>query len=123
MVSSHILPELADVCNKIGIIERGELLVNDDVATVMQKVRGQMVLRIAVRDNLDRAAVLLEQHGTVEKIDHVDSHLRVTLIPGDHDPSELAKLLVHNGHALTQLSEEEINLETAFMALTKGITS
>ena len=32
MVSSHILPELADICNKIGIIERGELLVNADVA-------------------------------------------------------------------------------------------
>ena len=31
MVSSHILPELADICNKIGIIERGELLVNADV--------------------------------------------------------------------------------------------
>src|SRR5436190_7552731 len=28
MVSSHILPELADICNKIGIIERGELIVN-----------------------------------------------------------------------------------------------
>ena len=36
MVSSHILPELADICNKIGIIERGELLVNADVADVMQ---------------------------------------------------------------------------------------
>src|ERR1044071_6200483 len=33
MVSSHILPELADICNKIGIIERGEMLVNKDMAT------------------------------------------------------------------------------------------
>src|SRR5687768_18424525 len=31
LVSSHILPELADICNKIGIIERGELLFNGDV--------------------------------------------------------------------------------------------
>ena len=37
MVSSHILPELADICNKIGIIERGELLVNADVDDVMKQ--------------------------------------------------------------------------------------
>src|SRR6202521_5306112 len=48
MVSSHILPELADICNKIGIIERGELLVNADVADVMKMVRRQIVLQIAV---------------------------------------------------------------------------
>ncbi len=34
MVSSHILPELADVCNKIGIIELGELRVSADVTDV-----------------------------------------------------------------------------------------
>ena len=39
MVSSHILPELADICNKIGIIERGELLVNGEVTEVMKRVR------------------------------------------------------------------------------------
>ncbi len=46
MVSSHILPELADICNKIGIIERGELLVNADVADVMKQVRRQTVLNV-----------------------------------------------------------------------------
>jgi hypothetical protein len=35
----------------------------------------------------------------------------------------LARLLVNNGYALTRLTEEEINLETAFMKLTQGITS
>ena len=33
LVSSHILPELADICNKIGIIERGKLLFDGDVQT------------------------------------------------------------------------------------------
>ena len=126
MVSSHILPELADICNKIGIIEKGELLVNDDVASVMRKVRQQMVLRIAVTGNhdaMDRAASLLRQAGSVESVERAESDLRVTLKTGDHDHSELAKLLIDNGHGLTRLTEEEINLETAFMALTKGITS
>ena len=59
MVSSHILPELADICNKIGIIERGELLVNSDVAEVMRRVRRQPVLKIGVVTDSDGAAKLL----------------------------------------------------------------
>ena len=39
------------------------------------------------------------------------------------DYSELATLLVGAGHKLTLFKEDELNLETAFMALTKGITS
>src|SRR5215475_13399622 len=48
MVSSHILPELADICNKIGIIERGELIVNADVAELLHRVRPHKVLNIGV---------------------------------------------------------------------------
>jgi ABC-2 type transport system ATP-binding protein len=123
MVSSHILPELADVCNKIGIIEKGELLVNDEVTEVMRRVRQQMVLKVSVAADGDRAAQLLEQHPVVETVEATGNNLRVTLAAGDHDYSELSKLLVENGFGLTRLSEEEINLETAFMALTQGITS
>jgi len=123
MVSSHILPELADICNKIGIIERGELIVNANVEDVMRQVRQQTVLRIDVAGDRDAAARLLETHDMVEKVEVNDKGLRATLVPGNHDYSVLARLLVEAGHALTRLGEKEINLETAFMALTKGITS
>ncbi len=123
MVSSHILPELADICNKIGIIERGELIVNSNVEDVMRQVRQQTVLLIDVSGDREPAAHLLEQHEMVEKIEDSDLGLRVTLIEGEHDYSLLARLLLDNGHALIRLNEEEINLETAFMTLTKGITS
>ncbi|MCG8448103.1 MAG: ABC transporter ATP-binding protein, partial [Pirellulales bacterium] len=123
MVSSHILPELADICNKIGIIERGELIVNADVDEVMRQVRQQTVLRIDVADDREAAARLLQEHELVDSVQTDDQGLRITLVVGDHDYSQLSRLLVENGHALTKLREEEINLETAFMTLTKGITS
>lgn len=123
MVSSHILPELADICNKIGIIERGELIINADVQDVMRQVRQQSVLRIDVADDRGVAARLLEQHELVEVVEVDSKGIRATLVAGDHDYSLLARLLIDHGHSLTHLGEEEINLETAFMALTKGITS
>jgi len=125
MVSSHILPELADICNKVGIIERGELLVSADVSDVMRRVRQQPVLQIGLADatQLEAAARLLEKHPIIEKIETRDSRLYVTLKPGTTDYSELATVLVQNGHKLSLLKEDELNLETAFMALTKGITA
>ena len=45
LVSSHILPELADICNKIGIIERGKLLFDGDVNAAIRQVRQHGRLR------------------------------------------------------------------------------
>jgi ABC-2 type transport system ATP-binding protein len=123
MVSSHILPELADICNKIGIIERGELLVNEDVATVMKKVRLQPILNIRLSGPPDGAVKLLQDHPSVESVDSHNGTLVVRLKPEITDYSDLPSLLISNGHRLTMFKEDEVNLETAFMALTKGITS
>ncbi|HEV3005866.1 MAG TPA: ABC transporter ATP-binding protein [Pirellulales bacterium] len=123
MVSSHILPELADICNKIGIIERGELLVNSDVAEVMRRVRRQIVLKIGVQGDQQAAARLLEGQPIVENVALTNGVLTTTLLPDRTDYSDLAGLLIGAGHKLTLFREEEVNLETAFMELTKGITA
>jgi ABC-2 type transport system ATP-binding protein len=123
MVSSHILPELADICNKIGIIERGVLLHNEEVATVLQKVRQQPILNIALAGPPDGAVKLLQDHPSVESVEGKNGVLIVKLKPDVKDYSDLPTLLISNGHRLTLFKEDEINLETAFMALTKGITS
>ena len=123
MVSSHILPELADICNKIGIIERGELIVNANVDEVMRQVRQHTIIDIGVVGDRDAAAKLLESQEIVTRVDEVEGCLRVTLADRDADYSQLATVLVTAGHKLTMFREEEINLETAFMGLTKGITA
>jgi ABC-2 type transport system ATP-binding protein len=123
MVSSHILPELADICNKIGIIERGELIVNADVDEVMRQVRRQVLLHIGIAGDSTAAARLLEGHPIVASVAADNGRLDVTLKDGIEDYSELPTALVQAGHRIKLFREEELNLETAFMALTKGITS
>src|ERR1044071_5605790 len=51
IVSSHILPELADFCNKIGIIEKGQMVVSGEVEAIMKQVRGGPVLQIRIYDD------------------------------------------------------------------------
>jgi ABC-2 type transport system ATP-binding protein len=123
LVSSHILPELADICNKIGIIEQGCLLVNGEVTEVMKRVRTDIVLNIAVSTGLTDAANLLESQPEVESVEDKNGVLVVKLNEGVNQYGFLASRLINQGYELTLFKEDEINLETAFMHLTKGITS
>jgi ABC-2 type transport system ATP-binding protein len=123
LVSSHILPELADICNKIGIIEQGQLIVNGDVTDVMKQVRAEVVLNVTVAERLAEAASLLESQPEVAEVQEKNGVLIVRLTEGTHRYGELARRLIEQGFELTTFKEDEINLETAFMHLTKGITS
>jgi ABC-2 type transport system ATP-binding protein len=123
LVSSHILPELADICNKIGIIEQGCLLVNGEVTEVMKQVRTDIVLNIAVAERMTDASSMLESQPEVESVQEKNGVLVVKLNEGINQYSFLAGRLIEQGYELTLFKEDEINLETAFMHLTKGITS
>jgi ABC-2 type transport system ATP-binding protein len=126
MVSSHILPELADICNKIGIIERGQLLFDGDVQAAIKQVQQHTVLQVAVEPaSTSRARELLHAHPDVHQIEPIADGkvLRVTLKDGVSDGSSIAQCLVVNGLALKMLKEEEVNLEHVFMGITKGITN
>ncbi len=59
IVSSHILPEMEEFCNKIGIIERGELIVAGDVNTIARQVRGKQIINVGVIEETERAEALL----------------------------------------------------------------
>lgn len=121
MVSSHILPELADMCNKVGIIDRGVISNCGSVEEVMKQVRGQLVLVIETVGELKRAAKLLEQHPLVEAVKMVQAQVLATLKPGVEDYANLAATIVQHGLRLKLFREEEVNLESAFMLLTKGL--
>src|SRR4029078_8034138 len=123
IVSCTSVSELAYIFNKVGIIERGELVFNDTVDELLKKVRPHTVLNICVSGDRDAASKLLQTHKLVDRVADGDKYPQVTLSDGHHDYSDLATLLVNAGHRLTLFREEELNLETAFMALTKGITS
>jgi ABC-2 type transport system ATP-binding protein len=121
IVSSHILPELADVCNKIGIIERGVMNVNAAVSDVMRQVRRSPLLSIRVRKNPDTARRLLQQSPLVTAVEVQPERLLVTLTEDVDDYSGLAAMLIQEGLQLVEFHEEQPSLESAFMALTKGM--
>ncbi len=121
LISSHILPELQDLCNTVGIIERGELIYSGPWTDIVKKARGGVMLHVSVADNQAGAAALLSQDPNVESVNPNEGRMEVALKDGVTDFSFVPARLVAAGFRLTMLKEEEANLETAFMRLTKGM--
>ncbi|MCE2785933.1 MAG: ABC transporter ATP-binding protein [Pirellula sp.] len=122
IVSSHILPELADVCNKVGIIDSGKMIACDDVASIIKRVSPNTTLLIDLVKPQDSAKAIdtISAEPMVEHVAVDGAKLKVTLKPGVEDYSSLSMLLATQGIPFTKFAAEEINLESAFMAFTKG---
>lgn len=121
VISSHILPELQDLCNTVGIIEQGELIYAGPWTEIVRKARTGTIVQIAVSSNMTSAAAILAQDPNVVEVQNKGEYLEVNLKQGLDDYSFLAVRLLKGGYKLTLLREEEVNLETAFMRLTKGM--
>ena len=119
IVSSHILPELYDVCNKVGIIDRGVMSISAEVSELMNQVRDRIVLHVGVDDH-ERATKFLDSNSIVDSVREGDGHLVVTLVESAEDYSGIPTALIGEGFKLKLFCEEDIDLESAFMALTKG---
>src|SRR5882757_3812126 len=94
LISSHILPELADLCNTVGIIEQGELLYSGPVADIVRRARGGMMLHVAVAANQEQAAALLSQDPNIESIVANNAHMEISLKDGVTDYSFIPQRLI-----------------------------
>jgi ABC-2 type transport system ATP-binding protein len=121
IISSHILPELQDLCNTVGIIERGELLYSGPWTEIVRRARGGMNLLVGVLENQRQAEALISQDPNVDSVTPKPGHFEVALKEGVKDYTFIPHRLLSAGFRLTLLKEEEVNLETAFMRMTKGI--
>jgi ABC-2 type transport system ATP-binding protein len=128
MLSSHILPELADICNKLGIIERGKLLFNGSVAEAeaeVRKVKGGRVFLVSVGERNAEAATKLSGYKEVASaaVDPKTAVVRVALKTGLDDGSFIPERLIADRFKLQSFREEDINIEDVFLTITKGITN
>ena len=121
IISSHILPELQDLCNTVGIIERGELIYSGPWTDIVKKAKTGTILHVTVAEQQVQAGALLAQDPNIESVNSNNGHLEIAIKAGIEDYSFVPTRLVQAGYRLTMLREEEVNLETAFMRLTKGM--
>ncbi|MBN1488680.1 MAG: ABC transporter ATP-binding protein [Phycisphaerae bacterium] len=121
VISSHILHELAELCSTVGIIEQGEMLFHGPVSEVTRRARSGTRLHLVVNKDAELAASLLARLEKVKLATNENGRINIELAEDVHDYSFLARALLDNHFQIREIKEEEVNLETAFMRLTKGI--
>jgi len=122
LVSSHILPELADFCNKVGIIEKGNLLLFGGVDEIQAQMNGGQALeiRLALGDDMEKAMDILLAVPGVERVDRNEQTLQVVFDHTIAAQHQLMTALITNGFRVESCAETRLDLEDLFMNVTKG---
>jgi len=121
IVSSHILPELADFCNTVGIIEKGELLAFGPVGQIVQNLHSHRVIRIrflGVNGELKHFVLGREHVSSCELAG--DGEVRVEFTGDEEAQAKLLAEIVKSGFRVIGFREEEADLEDVFLKLTTG---
>jgi len=122
LVSSHILPELADVCDTVGILNAGRMAACGPVQQILKNVRQKRLMEISVLHTPERAVELLKKApGDWERIesDIASGTLRYQVQADEAQLSQALQLLVSSDIAVTNFHEVSADLEDVFMSLTK----
>jgi len=118
LISSHILADLADLCNKIALIEQGKVIYAGGVKEAMAQVASEDTWLVEVFEEPERARTALEKQPFVASVAAEDERLRVKVREGGGNA--IATALVAEGLRLRSMSMADVTLEDAFLKLTGG---
>jgi ABC-2 type transport system ATP-binding protein len=118
LISSHILMELEDLCNKIVVLQRGRVVFAGAVAHVAGRLRPLKRVSVRVSGDGARLKAALASEPDVEDVAERDGWLTIRLKGGREDYGFVARRAVAEGLDVLSLREEEAGLEEIFMRLT-----
>lgn len=122
LISSHILTELADFCNSVGIIEQGNLLYAGDIKTITEQLRGARVVEVTVKEGFaEQAEQVFINDPKVQEVERDGRTLQIHLPLDFSDEDFVTDKLVENGIKFSSVRELEVDLEDVFMKVTKGL--
>jgi ABC-2 type transport system ATP-binding protein len=122
IISSHILSELQNLCNRVAIIEKGKLIYSGPVQGVRDQFATGRIFWAKIIGEAPKAIEALKARSEVADAAFVDGRIKVSLHDHDTDPGCVADTLIHGGFKLIGLEEEELGLEEVFMRVTRGET-
>ena len=122
MISSHILSELEEICDYVGIIEHGKLVFSGTMDEIWQKMGTHSKVRVTVvPEHRERAIELLSSVPDIETVSDHTTYLLVNFTDGQIAGSIVAKTLVHGNVDILSIEPEKMKLDDAFLQLTKGM--
>jgi ABC-2 type transport system ATP-binding protein len=120
LISSHILTELAEICDRVGILEQGRLLAVGSVAEISAAAQVQSTVRVRVLDDVERLRGWLATRDDVSEV-RSDGSLAVFNYAGDRESeAALLRAIVEAGFSVVEFGAKHKSLEDVFLHVTEG---
>ncbi|QTD42480.1 ABC transporter ATP-binding protein [Sporosarcina sp. Te-1] len=123
VISSHILPELAEMCDEIGVIDNGKLIAHGSVSEIQAKLQGEKAITVKVPvDAVNGAISFFEEQPHVSTIEMLETGEGITFKYVGNEGEQIALLqqAIKKDIPILSFMEHVTNLEDVFMEITKG---
>ena len=121
LVTTHVMQEVENTCERVLLINRGQLVADSPVDEIFQLTPGLRKIYVEAEGNqIESGLSALDSVDSVQRLDPIDSRKRyIVNLSGSEDPRpSIFKTAVSNGWILWELHEERMRLEDVFHTLT-----
>jgi ABC-2 type transport system ATP-binding protein len=120
LLSSHILTELAEMCDTIAVIEHGRILATGTVAEILGRIRQGRVLTIRLAGDLEGLERFVAERPGVQHVHEAGGGLNVEFTGADAEQVALVAAVVGAGFPVLEFSTRSAGLEDLFIEITGG---
>lgn len=120
LISSHILPELGEMCDSVVVIEKGERIVAGSIGDIQREAQLEQAIVARVVDDGAALERLLLTQPMVSEVCRDGAQVRFAFVGDDAELAALLRRCVEQGVALVEFSRSEADLEDIFLKTTKG---
>ena len=120
ILSTHILPEVSQVCQKVIIVNRGRIIATDAVDALTRQLQTSRRIHLTVHGPQEEVQKTLSALPGVLQVEHLDEHAEryaVEMIKDQDIRAELARSIVEKGWGLLEMRSQELSLEEVFVQL------
>jgi ABC-2 type transport system ATP-binding protein len=123
LLSTHILSEAQQVCNRVLIINKGHIVAEDTPTKLQQRLTGSSRVVVTTRGEMSNLVSELSTIKGVEEVSQTaENQLEFTINPAVDPRPDVARMLISKGTDMLEMKEVGLSLEDIFLELTRDVT-
>lgn len=119
-ISSHILSEIEKTCNRVGIINRGVLLAEDEMDSLKAKVQKELELTVELESAEEEIEDAVRQLPFIKTLQAAENKLLITVDTEQDRRPQISKAIAAAGGVILSMQAKELSLEDAFVTITEN---
>ena len=119
LLSTHILPEVSLICERVIIINQGKIVAEDSIENLSKVLNAKHQLRLRIDGPADKVTERLSKLETLLNVTYQEPHHLLEFEEGKQPQSKINQVLSKEGWTLLSMEEVEMSLEEIFVKLTR----